>query len=162
VICACPARRRDHGRRGSRSRVGERRSRSDAEGALYLECGRGTQAQPRGTRGDPGAANANLGLNLDLHRDSGISGSVLVAAPGDPETLALAAVGAGVALALSACGANSAAPPANSGTSAGSAPAASGGTKVGVILPETATSARWEGFDKPMLEAALKAEGLLK
>ena len=29
-----------------------------------------------------------------------------------------------------------------------------------MILPETATSARWEGFDKPLLEAALKAEGL--
>jgi D-xylose transport system substrate-binding protein len=31
---------------------------------------------------------------------------------------------------------------------------------VGVILPETATSARWEGFDRPMIDAAMKAEGL--
>jgi D-xylose transport system substrate-binding protein len=76
------------------------------------------------------------------------------------KTLALAAVGAGVALALSACGANST-PPASSGTSAGATSAASGGgTKVGVILPETATSARWEGFDKPMIIEAMKAHGL--
>jgi D-xylose transport system substrate-binding protein len=77
------------------------------------------------------------------------------------KTLALAAVGAGVALALSACGANSAAPPSSGGNTASSAPAASGGgTKVGVILPETATSARWEGFDKPMIIEAMKAHGL--
>jgi len=77
------------------------------------------------------------------------------------KTLALAAVGAGVALALSACGANSAAPPANSGANSSSPAAGSGsGVKVGVILPETASSARWEGFDKPMLTAAMKAEGL--
>ncbi|TCO52525.1 sugar ABC transporter substrate-binding protein [Actinocrispum wychmicini] len=79
------------------------------------------------------------------------------------KTLTLAAVGAGVALALSACGANSAAPPAGGGgTSAGSTSAAAsgGGVKVGVILPETATSARWEGFDKPMLLDAMKAQGL--
>jgi D-xylose transport system substrate-binding protein len=77
------------------------------------------------------------------------------------KTLALAAVGAGVALALSACGANEAAPPSGSGgsSSAGSA-APAGGTKVGVILPETASSARWESFDKPMLQEAMKAEGL--
>jgi D-xylose transport system substrate-binding protein len=79
------------------------------------------------------------------------------------KTLALAAVGAGVALALSACGANSAAPPAASSGSSPSSAATGGsgsGTKVGVILPETASSARWEGFDKPMLTAAMKAAGL--
>ncbi|MET0133283.1 MAG: substrate-binding domain-containing protein [Kibdelosporangium sp.] len=76
------------------------------------------------------------------------------------KTLALAAVGAGVALALSACGANEATPGGGtSGTTSGAA-APSGGTKVGVILPETASSARWEGFDKPLLAAAMKAEGL--
>ncbi|MEV4314655.1 substrate-binding domain-containing protein [Actinocrispum sp. NPDC049592] len=78
------------------------------------------------------------------------------------KTLALAAVGAGVALALTACGANSANPPASSGTSSASTggSSAGGGTKVGVILPETATSARWEGFDKPMIQEAMKAQGL--
>ena len=70
---------------------------------------------------------------------------------------ALAASGAGLALALAACGQNAAAP--SSGGGATSA-AASGGVKVGVILPETASSARWEGFDKPLLTAAMAAEGL--
>lgn len=70
---------------------------------------------------------------------------------------ALAASGAGLALALAACGQNAAAP--SSGGGATSA-AASGGVKVGVILPETASSARWEGFDKPLLTAAMSAEGL--
>ncbi|HKN95494.1 MAG TPA: substrate-binding domain-containing protein [Pseudonocardiaceae bacterium] len=34
-----------------------------------------------------------------------------------------------------------------------------GGAKVGVILPETATSARWQDFDFPFLKQALTAEG---
>jgi D-xylose transport system substrate-binding protein len=74
--------------------------------------------------------------------------------------LALLAAGVGLTLALSACGANS--DDSSGGGSGGdsSADQSSGGIPVGVILPETATSARWEGFDKPMLEAALKAEGL--
>jgi D-xylose transport system substrate-binding protein len=78
------------------------------------------------------------------------------------KTLALAAVGAGVALVLSACGANEAPAPAagGGGTSSGAAAPSTGGTKVGVILPETASSARWEGFDKPMLIEAMKAQGL--
>ncbi|GLY55076.1 substrate-binding domain-containing protein [Lentzea sp. NBRC 102530] len=74
------------------------------------------------------------------------------------KTLASIAVTAGLALAVSACGANS-----SSGTGGSSETNSAGsgtGAKVGVILPETKTSARWEGFDKPLLEAALKAEGL--
>lgn len=74
--------------------------------------------------------------------------------------LALLAAGMGLTLALSACGANED----TSGGSAGSTDTDSGseggGIPVGVILPETATSARWEGFDKPMLEEAMRAEGL--
>jgi D-xylose transport system substrate-binding protein len=69
---------------------------------------------------------------------------------------ALAAAGLGVALVLAACGQNVAAPSAPPETDA--APA--GGVKVGVILPETESSARWEGFDKPLLEEAMRAEGL--
>ncbi|SDC45243.1 sugar ABC transporter substrate-binding protein [Actinokineospora iranica] len=66
--------------------------------------------------------------------------------------LALFAAGLGV---LTACGANQAAPPADNQDTG-----AAGGVKVGVILPETATSARWEGFDKPMIESAMRAQGL--
>jgi D-xylose transport system substrate-binding protein len=73
--------------------------------------------------------------------------------------LALLAAGMGLTLALSACGANEESP-SGSGGDEGTENESTGGVPVGVILPETASSARWEGFDKPMLEAALKAEGL--
>ncbi|MGW4209359.1 sugar ABC transporter substrate-binding protein [Lentzea sp. NPDC004789] len=73
------------------------------------------------------------------------------------KSLASIAVTAGLALAVSACGANTSS--GNGGTSNTNS-GSSGGAKVGVILPETASSARWEGFDKPLLEAALKKEGL--
>ncbi len=64
----------------------------------------------------------------------------------------------GLTLALSACGANQESP--QSGDQESGTDSADGGIPVGVILPETATSARWEGFDKPMLEEALRAKGL--
>ncbi|WP_134731149.1 sugar ABC transporter substrate-binding protein [Amycolatopsis nivea] len=76
-------------------------------------------------------------------------------------TLTLLAATVSAGLALSACGANNAGS-GNSGDSKSSASAPAGGGangKVGVILPETATSARWEAFDKPMLQAALSAQG---
>ncbi|WP_306364035.1 sugar ABC transporter substrate-binding protein [Nocardia sp. CC227C] len=56
-------------------------------------------------------------------------------------------------MALTACGSNTARDE-DPDTAAGG-----GSGTVGVILPETATSARWESFDKPMLEQALRAEG---
>jgi D-xylose transport system substrate-binding protein len=73
------------------------------------------------------------------------------------KTLVLLAAGVGVSLAVTACGANKETP---SGSGSGQTQGTTGGVKVGVILPETATSARWEGFDKPMIEAAMRAEGL--
>jgi D-xylose transport system substrate-binding protein len=72
---------------------------------------------------------------------------------------AVLAAGLGLTMALSACGQNAAAPSSGGGASAASA-APAGGVKVGVILPETQSSARWEGFDKPLLTAAMQAEGL--
>jgi D-xylose transport system substrate-binding protein len=60
---------------------------------------------------------------------------------------------------LAACGQNAAAPSGGGGGAPSPAPAA-GGVKVGVILPETQSSARWEGFDKPLLTEAMRAEGL--
>ncbi|MCU1683089.1 MAG: sugar transporter substrate-binding protein [Amycolatopsis sp.] len=77
------------------------------------------------------------------------------------KTLTLLAITATVSLVLTGCGANSSSS-GGSGSSSSNTPAAAGGGangKVGVILPETATSARWEGFDKPMLTAALQAQG---
>ncbi|MEV6719045.1 substrate-binding domain-containing protein [Lentzea sp. NPDC051208] len=73
------------------------------------------------------------------------------------KTLASIAVTAGLALAVTACGANTSS---NTGGSTNTNSGSGTGAKVGVILPETASSARWEGFDKPLLEAALKKEGL--
>ncbi|HEU5107806.1 MAG TPA: substrate-binding domain-containing protein, partial [Micromonosporaceae bacterium] len=73
-------------------------------------------------------------------------------------TLALLGAGVGVSLALTACGANEA--PSSGGGSTASGQPSSSGAKVGVILPETATSARWEGFDRPAIAEAMKAEGL--
>lgn len=70
-----------------------------------------------------------------------------------PALLAVLAVGA---LALSGCGANSATPGA---TDDGAASGDTSQGTIGVVLPETATSARWEAFDKPFLEAAIEAEG---
>lgn len=75
-------------------------------------------------------------------------------------TLALLAVGSGLALAISACGANSTGGSNSGSGSSSSATAGDNGPKVGVILPETATSARWEAFDRPMLAKALKEQGL--
>jgi D-xylose transport system substrate-binding protein len=71
--------------------------------------------------------------------------------------LALIAAGMGLTLALSACGANQ---EDSSGGGGQETDSSSGGIPVGVILPETASSARWEGFDKRYLEEALKAQGL--
>jgi D-xylose transport system substrate-binding protein len=64
----------------------------------------------------------------------------------------------GATLALSACGSSD-----SSGSDGGSAngggdKAAKG--KIGVILPDTKSSVRWESADKPALEAAFKAAGV--
>ncbi|WP_027940787.1 sugar ABC transporter substrate-binding protein [Amycolatopsis taiwanensis] len=74
------------------------------------------------------------------------------------QTLALLAAGTGLVLALAGCGANSSGGSSGADTNGGQA--ASNGPKVGVILPETATSARWEAFDQPMLQSALVKAGL--
>jgi D-xylose transport system substrate-binding protein len=98
-------------------------------------------------------------------------------------TLALLAASSGLALALTACGNNSTGSGSSNNAGSGgsttcpaigaglpaAAPAPSTSTSglgagnnalVGVILPETATSARWAAFDQPMLQKALTAEGL--
>jgi D-xylose transport system substrate-binding protein len=68
----------------------------------------------------------------------------------------LVAVGVLAFGALAACGgSDSAGGPSGGGSSSG---AATG--KVGVILPDTTTSPRWEANDRPSLEAAFKAAGV--
>jgi D-xylose transport system substrate-binding protein len=79
---------------------------------------------------------------------------------------ALAAIGA-LALITSACGSSEASETttatgdttAEAGTTAeGDAPA--GGKKAGFILPDSASSARWESFDRPLIQAACDAAGI--
>ncbi|HEU4677029.1 MAG TPA: sugar ABC transporter substrate-binding protein, partial [Motilibacteraceae bacterium] len=83
--------------------------------------------------------------------------------------LKLAAVGAVGALALSACGSSSSGGTTNAGgsnTASSSASAsasgggASGAVQVGVILPDTQSSARWETADKPLLQKAFDDAGI--
>ncbi len=57
----------------------------------------------------------------------------------------------GASLALSACGSDSGDSGSDSSAKAG---------KIGVILPDTKSSARWEAADRPALEAAFEAAGV--
>jgi D-xylose transport system substrate-binding protein len=69
----------------------------------------------------------------------------------------LVLVGAlGAALSLSACGSSD--DNKSSGSDKGSSSSKTG--KVGVILPDTESSVRWETADRPALEAAFKAAGV--
>jgi D-xylose transport system substrate-binding protein len=70
---------------------------------------------------------------------------------GRKRIVAVAAV-AGIALALSACGSSS------GGSKSGGGSASKG--KVGVILPDTKSSVRWQDSDLPNLTAAFKAAGV--
>jgi D-xylose transport system substrate-binding protein len=70
----------------------------------------------------------------------------------------LLAVGAAGALALSACGGSSSGGATPSASGSGSPAAAEG--KVGVILPDSASSARWETADRKFLKDAFDAAGV--
>ena len=75
-------------------------------------------------------------------------------------TLAFIAVGS---LALTACGSSSSGGSASTSAAAGassSAPAAGGAGKIGVILPDSASSARWETADRKYLGDAFTAAGV--
>ena len=74
---------------------------------------------------------------------------------------AVVALGAATTLTLAACGGSgsTSTTPAASGSSAPASSAATGG-KVGVILPDSASSARWETADRPLLKAAFDAAGI--
>jgi D-xylose transport system substrate-binding protein len=66
-------------------------------------------------------------------------------------TVPAALVGAVAALSLAACGGS-----ASTGGSSSSGASDTAGFQVGVILPDTQSSVRWESFDKPYLMAAFK------
>ncbi len=74
---------------------------------------------------------------------------------------------ASLAILASACGSDkkaatttTAATATTAAAGATTAPAASGGGKVGFILPDSKSSARWEGFDRPLITAACAKAGL--
>jgi D-xylose transport system substrate-binding protein len=71
----------------------------------------------------------------------------------------LVAMGAVGALGLAACG-SSGDSGSGTGTAGASASAGGGGAQVGVILPDTQSSQRWESFDKPYLQQAFDAAGI--
>jgi D-xylose transport system substrate-binding protein len=71
----------------------------------------------------------------------------------------LVAIGAVGALGLAACGSSSSGG-SSTGAAGGSSSAGGGGAQVGVILPDTQSSARWESFDKPYLKQAFDAAGV--
>jgi D-xylose transport system substrate-binding protein len=71
----------------------------------------------------------------------------------------LVAMGAASLLGLAACGSDTASTSATGGAGASSSAAAPKG-KVGVILPDSASSARWETADRPLLKAAFDAAGI--
>ena len=70
--------------------------------------------------------------------------------------LGLGTLAAAAALTLTACGGGGDAAPAASGAS--SAAAVTG--KIGVILPDTESSVRWESADRPALQAAFEEAGV--
>jgi D-xylose transport system substrate-binding protein len=92
--------------------------------------------------------------------------TLLVAACGGSTTSsatssAAAAVSSAAAVASSAAAvASSAAAPASSAAASAAGSAAAGGGKACVILPDAASSARWETADRPFLEEAFKAANL--
>ncbi|AYF74852.1 sugar ABC transporter substrate-binding protein [Nocardia yunnanensis] len=82
--------------------------------------------------------------------------------PGRRRVYAAAALALSGLLTITACGSNSSSSGGSSSASASSGGSSSGGGAngtVGVILPETASSARWESFDKPLITKALNDAG---
>jgi D-xylose transport system substrate-binding protein len=67
---------------------------------------------------------------------------------------ALAVIAAATAVALSACGSAKSSPSSSGSTSGGGTGA---GVRIGLLLPESKTT-RYEAFDRPLLEAELKAK----
>src|SRR3954452_2406729 len=68
----------------------------------------------------------------------------------------MTALAAGLVFSLAACGGSDG----NSGGGSGSSGSGSAEGKIGVILPDTTSSPRWESADRPQLEAAFKDAGV--
>jgi len=75
-------------------------------------------------------------------------------------TVGLVAVSTMAALGLSACGGGSTSTSSSSAASGSAGGGGGSGGKVGVILPDSASSARWETADRGFLNEAFKAAGV--
>src|SRR3712207_8243358 len=73
-------------------------------------------------------------------------------------TRAATAIAAALVFGLTACGGDSGGDTGSSGS--GSSGGEEAQDKVGVILPDTESSVRWESFDRPYLEAAFEEAGV--
>ncbi|HEX7300242.1 MAG TPA: sugar ABC transporter substrate-binding protein [Solirubrobacteraceae bacterium] len=65
-----------------------------------------------------------------------------------------------LAFGVAACGSDDNNGSSTSGGGGGSSTTSSKAQKVGVLLPDTKSSIRWESFDRPLLDAAFKAAGV--
>src|SRR5690348_16937676 len=76
--------------------------------------------------------------------------------------LVACAVSAALAFTVAACGSDNSNSSSSSGSSnsSGTSTPAAKKAKVGVILPDTASSKRWENNDRPLLKAAFDAAGV--
>jgi D-xylose transport system substrate-binding protein len=74
--------------------------------------------------------------------------------------ISVLAIGSAGVFALAACGGSSSGGAGASSTSSGSSSSSAAGVQVGVILPDTQSSVRWEAFDKPYLQQAFDAAGV--
>ena len=72
----------------------------------------------------------------------------------------LVAVGAAGLLGLTACGGSSSSSSSAAAGGGSSSSSSAAGGKVGVILPDSASSARWETADRPLLKQAFDAAGI--
>ena len=72
----------------------------------------------------------------------------------------MTALAASLVFSMAACGSDDSDSSSSSGgsSSGGSSEAAAG--KVGIILPDTESSPRWESFDRPLLEQAFEDAGI--
>lgn len=68
----------------------------------------------------------------------------------------MTALGASLVLSLAACGGGGS----DTSSSGGGGSSGNASGKIGVILPDTTSSPRWESADRPQLEAAFKAAGV--
>jgi D-xylose transport system substrate-binding protein len=79
----------------------------------------------------------------------------VIHSPISRRTLAIGGALCTLAFGAAACGSNNDNNSSTSGSSSGNK-----AEKVGVLLPDTQSSVRWESFDRPLLQAAFKAAGV--